>query len=49
MNLADLMALGGVVGLALGLFWPRALYVGALLYLGAALADALAKGVFSGP
>ncbi|WP_117238525.1 cytochrome c biogenesis protein CcsA [Thermus sediminis] len=49
MSLAGLLALGGVVGLALGLFWPRALHPGALLYLGAALADALAKGVFSGP
>jgi hypothetical protein len=49
MSPANLLALGGVVVLALGLFWPRVLHLGTLLYLGAALADALAKGVFSGP
>jgi hypothetical protein len=49
MSPANLLALGGVVVLALSLFWPRALHLGTLLYLGAALADALAKGVFSGP
>jgi hypothetical protein len=49
MSPANLLALGGVVALALGLFWPRVLHLGTLLYLGAALADALAKGVFSGP
>jgi hypothetical protein len=49
MNLSLLLALGGVFLLALGLFWPRGLAWGALLYLGAALADALGKGLFSGP
>ncbi|MDM7324110.1 MAG: cytochrome c biogenesis protein CcsA [Thermus sp.] len=45
----SLIALLGVVLLALGLFWPRGLFLGAILYLLAALADALAKGVFAGP
>jgi len=49
MSPANLLALGGVVVLALGLFWPRVLHLGALLYLAAALADAVAKGVFSSP
>ncbi|WP_114312934.1 cytochrome c biogenesis protein CcsA [Thermus caldifontis] len=46
---ASLLALMGVLLLAVGLFWPRGLSLGAFLCLGAALADALAKGFFSGP
>ena len=46
---SGLLAVLGVFVLALGFFWPRVLHLGTLLYLGAALADALAKGVCSGP
>ncbi|WP_347241724.1 cytochrome c biogenesis protein CcsA [Thermus sp.] len=49
MTPASPLALLGVVLLALGLFWPRGMGWGALVYLGAALADALFKGPFSGP
>ncbi|MCS6868863.1 MAG: cytochrome c biogenesis protein [Thermus sp.] len=49
MTPATLLALAGVLFLASGLSWPRGLLWGALLYLGAALADALAKGPLSGP
>lgn len=45
----SLVALLGVVLLAMGLFWPRGLFLGATLYLLAALADALTKGAFAGP
>ncbi|TBH17636.1 cytochrome c biogenesis protein CcsA [Thermus thermamylovorans] len=49
MTLPALLVLGGVLLLALGFFWPRGPVLAALLYLGAALAEALAKGLFAGP
>lgn len=49
MTAVSLLALVGVLLLAVGLFWPRGLFLGAFLYLGAGLADAFAKGFFSGP
>ncbi|GAB5603386.1 cytochrome c biogenesis protein CcsA [Thermus sp. FJN-A] len=49
MTFPSLLALAGVLLLALGLFWPRGLALGALFYLGAALSDALGKGFFAGP
>ncbi|MEZ0349093.1 MAG: cytochrome c biogenesis protein CcsA [Thermus sp.] len=49
MTLASALAFLGVAFLALGWFWPRGIGLGAWLYLGAALADAFAKGLFSGP
>uniref|UniRef100_A0A831XHJ2 Cytochrome C assembly protein n=1 Tax=Thermus islandicus TaxID=540988 RepID=A0A831XHJ2_9DEIN len=49
MTWSALLALGGVVAVALGLFSPRGLPWGALLYLAGAAADALAKGPFAGP
>ena len=41
MTAVSLLALVGVLLLAVGLFWPRGLFLGAFLYLGAALAGRL--------